>query len=61
MNIFHTLDGKLSLLTIFRCEVSQFQCNKGKCIPNSYINDGDNDCGDGSDEDGVSGKKISIK
>ncbi|XP_018013097.2 sortilin-related receptor, partial [Hyalella azteca] len=32
------------------CDSSQFQCNNNRCIPASYKCDGDNDCGDGSDE-----------
>jgi low-density lipoprotein receptor-related protein 1 (alpha-2-macroglobulin receptor) len=34
------------------CTADEFQCIKNKqCISKKYICDGDNDCGDGSDED----------
>ncbi|XP_078577923.1 procollagen C-endopeptidase enhancer 1-like [Branchiostoma floridae x Branchiostoma japonicum] len=32
------------------CTVSEFECANGGCIPNNWICDGDNDCGDMSDE-----------
>uniref|UniRef100_A0A8C6QUZ8 Low-density lipoprotein receptor-related protein 2 n=1 Tax=Nannospalax galili TaxID=1026970 RepID=A0A8C6QUZ8_NANGA len=33
-----------------RCDVSQFTCRNGLCIPETWKCDNDNDCGDGSDE-----------
>ncbi|XP_049880461.1 very low-density lipoprotein receptor isoform X5 [Pectinophora gossypiella] len=32
------------------CSVKQFQCANGKCIPLSWVCEGENDCGDNSDE-----------
>ena len=32
------------------CKADQLQCNNGRCIPESYRCDGDNDCDDNSDE-----------
>lgn len=38
------------------CSTHQFQCAKGQCIPDSWTCDGENDCGDGSDEELCTGK-----
>lgn len=32
------------------CSNTQFRCTSGRCIPNNWACDGDNDCGDFSDE-----------
>lgn len=34
------------------CEADSFRCDSGKCIPNRWRCDGDNDCDDLSDERG---------
>ena len=33
------------------CDSYEFSCDNGQCVPDSYRCDGDNDCGDNSDED----------
>jgi len=34
------------------CGPDEFQCANGNCMPAGFICDGDNDCGDMSDEQG---------
>jgi hypothetical protein len=49
-------NGKLQLLypTILtvNCDSDEFTCYNGECIPQSYVCDRDNDCGDYGDEEG---------
>ena len=46
-------------LSFAACNSNQFACNNGHCEPENYVCDGDNDCGDNSDEDGC-GKCIHV-
>lgn len=36
------------------CKEDQFKCDNGRCLPEDYKCDGDNDCDDNSDEDDCS-------
>lgn len=38
------------------CDENQFECTNSKCIPITYICDGENDCGDSSDEQECQGQ-----
>jgi len=52
----HTILAGLNARITFgapTCVQGQFRCDNTRCIPSVFRNDGDNDCGDGSDE-GVS-------
>merc|ERR1712212_419765 len=40
----------LGITSARSCRSTEFSCGNGKCIPQAFINDGDNDCGDMSDE-----------
>ena len=44
---------------IIGCHSDQFRCDNGQCIPERYVGDGDNDCGDSSDE--PYGSKVFVK
>lgn len=43
-------DGSDEVGCIRSCSNNQFQCTSGRCIPDHWACDGDNDCGDFSDE-----------
>ena len=32
------------------CDIESFNCRNGRCVPMSWMCDGDNDCADNSDE-----------
>ena len=38
------------------CLAGYFQCSSKKCVNAHWVCDGDNDCGDNSDETGCKGK-----
>lgn len=43
------------------CPQNTFHCSNGKCINRDFICDGENDCGDGSDEVSNIEKNLSLK
>ena len=61
-----TKNHSFSLVTTSTCKSSEFDCKeagctnpdnkkcKGTCIPRSWVNDGDEECADGSDEGAIS-------
>ena len=47
--------------SINRCNNEEFHCDNGICIPNKYLCDVDDDCGDMSDEKKSQCKMIEIR
>ena len=44
------LTAHFFLIIIAMCSSAQFQCANGDCIPQYFVCDGLNECGDNSDE-----------
>lgn len=50
--------GSINYTEPTRCKEGEFECVKNlRCIDVRYLCDGDNDCGDASDEDSTTGGK----
>uniref|UniRef100_T1I525 Uncharacterized protein n=1 Tax=Rhodnius prolixus TaxID=13249 RepID=T1I525_RHOPR len=45
-----TLEGLIGNGSSVECKLRQFRCNNTKCVQLSWMCDGENDCGDNSDE-----------
>ena len=49
----HVLDRMFSVCVfseLTTCHVAEYTCSNAKCIQREWVCDGDNDCGDDSDE-----------